>query len=224
MNRLIRLAKSSIGAKAVMALTGVALLGFVVVHLTGKLLIFSGPDTLNAYAASLHSMGNLLHLARAGLLAAVVLHIASAYRLTLLNRSARPGEYRQTAPKVSSYATRTMAWSGTIVLAFILFHLAHFTFGAVQPEAYAWADQTSPNVYKMVVVGFSSVPIAASYIVAIARLGMHLSHGVTSMFQSLGVRHPRYDTLIAKVGPTFAILYALANISMPVAVLAGWIA
>ena len=224
MDGLIRLAKSSIGAKAVMALTGVALLGFVVVHLTGNLLIFSGPDALNAYAAWLHSLGNLLNVARAGLLAAVVLHIASAYRLTLLNRSARPVEYRQTAPEGSSYATRTMAWSGTIVLAFILFHLAHFTFGTVQPEAYAWADQTSPNVYKMVVVGFSSVPIAASYIVAIALLGMHLSHGVTSMFQSLGVRHPRYDALIAKVGPTFAILYVLANISMPVAVLAGWIA
>ncbi len=224
MDGLIRLAKSSIGAKAVMAITGVALLGFVVVHLTGNLLIFSGEEALNEYAAWLHSLGNLLNVARAGLLAAVLLHIASAFRLTQLNRKARPVSYRMTAPEVSNYATRTMAWSGTIVLAFILFHLAHFTYGIVQPEVFAWANPDSPNVYGMVIAGFQSVPIAASYILAIALLGMHLSHGVTSMFQSLGARHPRYDATLAKIGPTFAALYVLANISMPVAVLAGWIA
>jgi succinate dehydrogenase / fumarate reductase cytochrome b subunit len=223
MNGFAAFLKSSIGAKTVMAITGIMLVGFVIAHLSGNLLIFSGdPETINSYAVWLRSLGAGLWFLRIGLILAVILHIASAIRLSMLNKAARPVAYQMTRPEVSSYASRTMAWSGVIVLAFIVYHLLHFTWGQVQPESYAWSGNEA-NVYAMVVAGFQVPAIAISYVVAIALLGMHLSHGLTSMFQSLGMNHPKYNDLIRKIGPVTATLYVLANISIPLSILMGWV-
>ena len=223
MNGFAAFLKSSIGAKAVMAITGIMLFGFVIAHLSGNLLIFSGdPETINSYAVWLRSLGAGLWFLRIGLILAVILHIASAIRLNSLNKAARPVAYQQTSPEVSSYASRTMVWSGLIVLAFIVYHLLHFTWGKVQPESYAWSGNEA-NVYAMVVAGFQVPAIAISYVVAIALLGMHLSHGLTSMFQSLGLNHSKYNDLIRKIGPATATLYVLANISIPLSILMGWV-
>ncbi len=225
MSWMSRTLQSSIGAKAVMAVTGVMLVGFVVAHLAGNLLIFAGRDALNDYAEWLRSLGGLLWLARLGLIGAVVLHIVSAIRIVRQNNAARPVAYRVVKPAVSNYATRTMQYSGFIVLAFIVFHLLHFTLGVVDPDAYQLeqmvGESARHDVYNMVIAGFSVPAVAISYVVAMILLSMHLSHGITSMFQTLGFNHPKYQGLIEKAGPAIGIILALGYISIPAAVLFG---
>lgn len=225
MSWMTRTLGSSIGAKAVMAITGVALVGFVIAHMAGNLLVFAGKDAFNDYAETLQSLGALLWVARIGLLAAVALHIGSAIRLNKLNAEARPVAYRVITPSVSSYATRTMKYSGYILFAFIVYHLLHFTLGVTDPDAYALTETVDGvkrhDVYAMVVAGFKNPIVSISYIVAMLLLSMHLSHGVSSLFQSLGVNHPKYNDAIGKVGPAVGALVALGFISIPAGVLAG---
>jgi succinate dehydrogenase / fumarate reductase cytochrome b subunit len=225
MSWMTRTLGSSIGAKAVMAVTGLALVGFVLAHMLGNLLVFAGQSAFNDYAATLQSLGGLLWVARIGLLAAVALHIGSALRLNQLNASARPVAYRMITPSVSSYATRTMKYSGYIVFAFIVYHLLHFTLGVTDPEAYALSETVEGvkrhDVYGMVIAGFKNPVVSISYIIAMVLLSMHLSHGVSSLFQSLGVNHPKYNGMIEKVGPSVGALVAIGFISIPAAVLAG---
>jgi succinate dehydrogenase / fumarate reductase, cytochrome b subunit len=209
--------RSSIGRKVVMAVTGAILFGFVLGHMTGNLLVYLGPEALNGYAVFLREFlhGAGLWVARAVLLAAVVLHIWSATSLTLASRRARPVAYAEQKWKESTYASRTMRWSGVILFAFIVYHLMHFTFGNVHPTF------IEGDVYHNFIAGFRSVPVSAVYIVAMIFLGLHLRHGVWSMFQTLGVSHPRYIAM-AKTGAwIFAAIIVLGNISFPLAVLAG---
>jgi succinate dehydrogenase / fumarate reductase, cytochrome b subunit len=225
MSWMTRTLGSSIGAKAVMAVTGLALIGFVIAHMLGNLLVFAGQSAFNDYAATLQSLGGLLWVARIGLLGAVALHIGSAVRLNLLNASARPVAYKMITPSVSSYATRTMKYSGYILFAFIVYHLLHFTLGVTDPDAYALSETVDGvqrhNVYGMVIAGFKNPVVSISYIIAMVLLSMHLSHGISSLFQSLGINHPKYNGMIEKVGPTAGALVALGFISIPAAVLAG---
>lgn len=215
-------AKSSIGAKVVMGTTGLLLVGFIFAHMAGNLLVFAGQDALNAYAANLKDMGALLWVARGGLLALAALHIASAIRLTQLNRAARPERYRRPATIQTGLSARTMALSGLLLLSFIVFHLLHFTFGATHPEHFSQIDSLGRHdVYSMVIAGFREPAVAISYAVAMVLLALHLNHGVSSMFQSLGLRTPRYRSVIDKLGPTLAVIVFLGNTSMPVAVLTG---
>ena len=206
---------SSIGKKLIMAVTGVILFGFVVGHMLGNLQIYMGPEKLNAYAALLKSMGALLWAVRFGLLATVALHIWAATSLTLTSWSARPAGYRVTTYEESNYASRTMRWSGPILGAFIVYHLLHFTVGSAHP------DFDHVDIYSNVVLGFSVPWVSAVYIVAMLGLGFHMYHGVWSMFQSLGLNHPRYNVLRRIIAVAFTLIVVIGNISIPVAVLTG---
>jgi succinate dehydrogenase / fumarate reductase cytochrome b subunit len=208
---------SSIGKKVVMAVTGVALFGFVIAHMLGNLQVYLGPEALNAYAAGLRHLGALLWLARLGLLVAVVLHIWSAYSLTQMNRAARPEGYREKEHRESTYASRTMRWSGVFLFLFIVYHLMHFTFGNVHP------DFIPGDVYHNFVVGFRQTLVSVVYILAMLALGLHLYHGVWSFLQTLGLSHPRYNHLRHAFATLVTVIVVAGNISMPLAVLAGWI-
>ncbi|MFM8979709.1 MAG: succinate dehydrogenase cytochrome b subunit [Planctomycetia bacterium] len=219
--------KTTIGAKTLMALTGLALLGFVLVHMLGNLQIFLGRDALNGYAAQLQSLGGLLWVARGGLLAVLVVHVAMAIRLTRANRMARPVAYVSAQPQVTCYAARTMLMSGLIVLAFAAYHLLHFTLGVTHPQHHALTTvlggKTVHDVYSMVVLGFREVPVALGYLVAQALLALHLSHGASSLFQSLGVTHPTLKALQSRAGPALALLIFAGNASIVLACWLGWV-
>lgn len=222
MNWLARFLRSSIGGKVLVALTGAALLFFVIGHLLGNLQIFLGQDALNAYAKKLHDMPAVLWVARIGLLGAVGAHIVLSMRLAIANRAARPVPYATPATVQASFASRTMVYTGPMIAAFVLYHLLHFTFGVVQSDAAHLVDSAGRHdVYSMVVRGFQSPLIALTYIVAMVLLGIHLKHGITSLFQTLGLRHPRYDRLVGTVGGGLAWGLAIGNCAIPAAVLAG---
>lgn len=207
-----------------MAVTGVLLLGFVVGHLLGNLQIFLGQEQLNAYAATLHGMPALLWGARLGLLVIVGLHIWAAVVLTLENRRARPEGYRKPGTLQASYASRTMRYSGIIVLAFIIYHLLHFTAQVTHPEYSELRDQADRHdVYGMVIAGFSSPLVSGFYILSMFLLAMHLSHGISSMLQTMGLRNSGTRSMIGSISWGFAALIFIGNISIPLAVLFGFI-
>jgi succinate dehydrogenase / fumarate reductase cytochrome b subunit len=209
---------SSIGKKVVMAVTGLALFGFVIAHMVGNLQVYLGPEVLNAYAKALRDLGPLLWVARIALLVAVALHIWAAYTLTLMNRAARPVGYREKEHRESTYASRTMRWSGVLLALFIVYHLMHLTWGSAHPDF-----NHSGDVYHNFVVGFRPLLVTGVYVVAMLFLGLHLYHGVWSLMQTLGLSHPRYDTLRHAFAALVAVVVVVGNISMPVAVLAGWV-
>ena len=209
--------RSSIGKKVVMAASGAVLFGFVVGHMLGNLQVYLGPAALNTYAEKLRHLGPLLWGVRAVLLAAVAVHIASAWSLTRASQAARPVGYRERANRESTYASRTMRWGGVILLLFIVYHLMHFTFGNAHP------DFVPGDVFHNFVVGFRSPPVSGFYIAAMIALGFHLYHGVWSMLQTLGLSHPRYDHLRHSFATLVAVVVVAGNISFPLAVLTGLI-
>ncbi len=211
--------QTTVGKKAIMAVTGIILFGFVVGHLLGNLQIYQGAEKLDHYAVALRKLGPLLWGTRIVLLLSVALHIWSSFELWLLQREARPVKYVKKANLNSTYASRTMMWSGPIVLAFVIYHLLNFTFGSVHPGG----PFVHGAVYNNVVSSFQVWPVSAFYIIAMIMLCYHLYHGLWSMFQSLGFSHPVYTPWIQLMAKVFAILIALGNISIPVAVLAGYI-
>ena len=215
----LRFWQTTVGKKAVMAVTGFILFGFVVGHLLGNLQIYESPTKLNAYSAWLHSMPPLLWGARITLLVSVVLHIWAAFQLWQLQRAARPIGYVKKVNAHSTYASRTMIWSGPILLAFIIFHLLHLTFGTIHPGG----PFIEPDVYNNVVTGFQFWPVSLFYIIAMIMLCYHLYHGLWSMFQTLGFSHPVYTPVLRILAKLAAILIAAGNISIPIAVLAGLI-
>ena len=229
MNLLQRTFGSSLGKKFVMALTGGALFLFVIGHMLGNLQIFLGPDALNAYGHFLQSTPEILWPARLGLLAMVVLHVWSAVKLSAENRAARPVAYAtNTAPAAASYASRTMLMSGLIVGAFIIYHLLHFTaqvpglnFTGQDFEALHDAKQRH-DVFKMMVLGFNQPLVAGFYMLAMALLCLHLSHGVSAMFQSLGWRNKIYGPGLNCFARGAALVIFLGNCSIPIAVLLGY--
>ena len=208
---------STIGRKVIMAVTGAILFGFVLVHMIGNLQVYLGPEALNHYGVFLREMlhGAGLWIARAILLTAVILHIWSATSLTLTSRRARPEGYRLEKWKESTYASRTMRWGGVILLLFIIYHLLHFTTGTLH-QSFIEGD-----VYHNFVAGFRVVPVSLFYIFAMLALGLHLRHGLWSMFQTLGVSHPRYIRMAHIAAWIFAAIVVIGNISFPLAVLAG---
>jgi succinate dehydrogenase / fumarate reductase cytochrome b subunit len=217
--RATGLFRSTVGRKAIMAVTGVVLLGFVFLHMVGNLQLYLGRAALNHYAAFLRQFlhGGGIWIARAVLLGSVGLHIWSATTLTLDSWRARPVRYRRWEPDASDYASRTIRWSAYILFLFIVFHLMDLTFGNANPSF------VPGDVYGNVVSSFSSWPVAVAYIVAMLALGLHVRHGVWSLCRTLGVRHPRY----VRMARTFALLFALTivvgNCSFPLAVLLGWV-
>lgn len=222
MNTFNRLLGSSLGKKYVMAITGLALFGFVIIHMIGNLQIFLGPDVLNTYAAFLKSKPLLVWGARLGLLVIVSFHVWAAVRLTQANRAARPVSYAVQTPIVASYASRTMVVSGVIMASFIIYHLLHFTTGGVDPELLKFRDALGRHdVYRMVVRGFSN-PLAASfYILGMVLLGLHLSHGISALFQSLGLRNRAWGCFLDRFAKIAAAVIFIGNCSIPLAVMAG---
>jgi succinate dehydrogenase / fumarate reductase cytochrome b subunit len=220
---------SSIGKKFIMAITGMALFLFVVLHLVGNLQVFLGPEAINRYGDFLQTNKELLWPARIGLLIIVGLHIWSAVKLSAENKAARPQEYAHHEIVAASYASRTMLMSGLIILAFIIYHLLHFT---VQVPAVNLVDsdfsglhdtEGRHDVYAMMVIGFSNPLVCLFYIVGQFLLFMHLGHGLGAMFQSLGWKSPAYTPLITKFAKVVSWLVFVGYISIPIAVLLGFI-
>ena len=222
MNRVRALLLSSIGRKVVMAVTGLLLLGFLVVHLIGNLYVFEGREPLNGYAAWLKS-NPLLWPARFALLAAFALHVWIGVSLARANRAARPVAYRRKLVEpAATRVSRSMVVTGLLVLAFVIFHLAHFTWGWILPEAHAMVDaQGRHDVYGMVRAGLGTPWIAAAYVVAMAVLALHLAHAGQSLLQTLGVRFEPSNRLVR--GAAFAVVALLAagNLALPALVFLG---
>ena len=218
MNRSDAFACSTIGRKVVIAVTGLVLFGFVFAHMLGNLQMFL-PDheAINHYGKFLREMlhGGGIWVARAVLLGSVSLHIWAAWSLTRTSWKARPVPYKVVTPDASSYASRTMRWSGPIVFLFIVYHLLHFTVGSVHPAF------EEGQIYRNVIVGFSFWPVAVAYVIAILALGLHLRHGAWSMLQTLGASHPQWDRLRNLAATAFTVIIVLGFISVPLAVLAG---
>jgi succinate dehydrogenase / fumarate reductase cytochrome b subunit len=228
---------STIGGKVVMALTGLGLLGFVFFHMLGNLQIFLGQDAVNKYAKFLKDQGALLWVARIGLLTLFLLHIVIAIRLKMHSLAARPIPYYFRNTIKATLSSRTMVMTGLVILAFVLFHLAHFTLGLVQeanvvnprgePQVKNFLDlrdgQGRPDVYSMTIYGFMSPYVTITYVVAMLILGFHLRHGIASLFQTLGFRHPRYTSWIERLGAVLMAVIVIGNCSMPLAVLFGFI-
>jgi succinate dehydrogenase / fumarate reductase, cytochrome b subunit len=228
MNFCKALFESSLGRKYLMALTGVALLLFVIGHLAGNLQVFAGRDKLNAYAHFLQANQGLLWMARVGLLVAVALHIWAALKLAAENKAARPIGYAETKWHKASYASRTMVMSGLIVAAFVVYHLLHFT---VQVRAVNLTGTDFPSlqdnrgrhdVFAMMILGFSSPWVSLFYLIAMGLLCMHLGHGASSMFQSLGLKNKPYGAWIDRCALVAATLIFAGYASIPVAILLGY--
>ena len=213
---------SPIGRKWIVALTGIVLVLFVIGHLLGNLSIFVGPDAMNAYAAFLKSTGELLWVVRLVLLTCVVLHIWFTITLWRENLAARPQKYAVKNELGTTVYARLMRISGLTVLAFVLYHLAQFTWEAFNPEYKTWVDaQGRHDVYRMVVTAFECPFVSGFYILAVGLLGMHLSHGIASLFQTLGITTEKMRPLFEKGGLIVAWIIFLGFASIPTSVLLG---
>ena len=205
-----------------MALTGVFLFGWIFAHMLGNVKIYLGQEHMNEYARFLRTMGapampnsGLLWMMRAAMAVAIWLHIQSATQLTLMNRRARPIDYAGRDVVQASYAARTMRWGGVIIALFIVYHLLHLTFGTVHPNF------IENDPYHNVVAGFQVWWVSAFYILANLALGLHLYHGLWSMFNSLGLNHPKFNAWKRTFATAFALIITTVNVSFPVAVLTG---
>lgn len=227
---------TSVGSKIVVALTGLALVGFVIVHMLGNLQIFIGPEALNDYAHFLKSVPEILWAARIGLLTLFVVHVVLAVQLRLNSDRTRQTPYVYERKLVTTRSARYMLISGLMVLFFILYHLAHFTLGWTQSVTVldeatgrsvsrTFFELRDPkgyqDVYAMVIYGFQQPMVSGLYIIAQLLLAMHLYHGVSSAFQTLGINHYRINAILSWVGPVLAAVIAIGNISIPVAILTG---
>jgi len=228
MNIVTQIFDSSLGKKYIMALTGFGLFGFVVAHLIGNLQIFLGPETINRYGAFLQGLGELLWVARISLLAMVLLHIWAAIKISAENKAARPIAYQTYNPTTASYASRTMLMSGLIIFFFIIYHLLHFT---VQIPGINFTNEDFKtlhdakdrhDVFAMMILGFRQPVVSIFYIIAIGLLSLHLSHGVGSIFQSLGWKKKSYAGLIDGFAKAISIFIFVGYISIPIAILLGF--
>ncbi len=222
MSWIVSFYRSSIGKKAVMAVTGFFMFGWIFLHMAGNLKVYLGPDHYNEYARFLITMGApllppkfALIVVRTLLLIAAYLHIDSATRLTLMNRAARPVGYSQRTYPAATYAARTMRWGGFIILLFVFYHLGHLTFGTFHP------NYIEGDVYHNFVTGFQVWWVSAFYIVANLALGLHLYHGLASMFESVGLNHPNLNPWKKAFATAFALIVTVGNLSFPVMVLIG---
>jgi len=220
---LLRFYKSAVGKKWVMAVTGLMLMGFVIFHLIGNLKLFLSKEEINLYGEALRNMPGhllprtfLLWTLRIGLIAAFVLHLHSAYSLTILNRKARPQRYQSKRDYVAAnFASRTMRWTGIIVLLFLVFHLMDLTWGTANSE---WVRG---DPYNNLVYSLQRPAVAIAYAVANIALAFHLYHGAWSMFQSMGVNNVRINRLRRTFATAFAGIILIGNLSFPIMVQTG---
>jgi succinate dehydrogenase / fumarate reductase cytochrome b subunit len=225
---LLDLYGTAVGKKYAMAISGIAMMGFVLFHMIGNLKMYQGAADLDGYAAFLKKLlyplapkESVLWILRLGLISMLLLHLHAAWSLTQLNRKARPVKYQSSRDyQIANFASRSMRWSGIIVLAFIVWHLLDLTFGVVHPGA-TNGEFVREDVYANVVASFDRVPVALFYVVANILLGIHLFHGVWSIFQSLGWNNPRFNRWRRAFATGFAGVVVVGNVSFPIAVLAG---
>jgi succinate dehydrogenase / fumarate reductase cytochrome b subunit len=209
--------RSTIGRKIVMAVSGIVLVVYVVGHMTGNLLAFQGRARLDGYAHFLQSSAPILWTVRTVLLLATILHIHSAYSLTRDARAARPAGYARRDVLISTVGSRTMRWGGVLLLVFIVYHILHFTTGTVHP------DFVRGQVYDNLVTGLRVPAVAVFYLLAMLALALHLSHGAWSLFQTLGLTHPRLERGRRGLAVVLAIVVPAGFAAIPLAVLLGWL-
>lgn len=224
---IVELYGSALGKKYAMAISGIVGLGYVVAHLIGNLKIYLGAEAIDHYGHFLRESLLVpilpehvtLWLLRLVLIAALVIHLHAAWALTVMNRKARPEDYQGPRDYVAAdFAARTMRWTGIVVLAFILFHLADLTWGTTNPEF------VRGEVYDNVVASFQRAPVAVFYVIAQLALGMHLYHGTWSLFQSLGLNNRRFNAYRRQLAIGITAVIVIGNISFPIAVLTGIVA
>jgi len=206
---------STIGKKVIMALTGAVLFGFLIGHMLGNLQVFLGREVMNHYAETLHGNLPLLWGVRILLLVSVLLHTWAAVQLTALKAAARPVAYVKPGNVQASTGSRTMMLSGPVIALFVIGHLLHLTTGTIHPQF------VELHAFENVVNAFSNPIASGLYIIAMILVGFHLSHGIWSMFQSVGFSHPRYTPLIKKFSGVFAWVLIAGFIAVPISVLAG---
>ena len=216
--------KSSLGNKYLMAITGVLLYGFVMTHLLGNLLVFAGRDAINTYGQGLANLPfGLLWLLRFGLLLVFVIHVRTAFCLNQRNRSARPVGYARFQNLQLSFASRYMIHTGIVILAFIAFHICHYTF-AIVPGTNVNVDALGrKDIYQMVLDGFQQPVVSITYVVAMIALGVHLQHGLKSLFQSLGLHHKMLNGFLKCFAPLLGWMVAGGNIFIVIAIWFGLI-
>jgi succinate dehydrogenase / fumarate reductase cytochrome b subunit len=226
MNRFSRVVRSSVGAKFIMALTGLGLMLFVIGHMIGNLLIYGGTDALNSYAHGLTEHPVLLWTVRGGLLTIFLIHLLLAFRLTREDDAARPIRYVHESTIQASWASRHMLLTGFVLLVFVIYHLLHFTFGVVDPSHFKSNLPSDPKEYAdvagMVVAGFRQWQVSLAYLIAQVFLGLHLWHGGSSWLQHLGLNGRGYDVIVNNFGAAVAILVVVGNCSIPLVILMGW--
>jgi succinate dehydrogenase cytochrome b subunit len=216
MNRVRALWTSSVGKKAVMAVTGLIMLAYLITHVLANLLIFQGPEKINAYSRFLHGTGGALWAARLVLLAAVGLHIVAAVQLASRRRAARPIGYAAgRESQVSTLASRTIRWGGALILVFLVYHILHFTLGTVHPSF------VEGDPYHNVVAGFSNPLVVLFYEVALVAVGLHLYHGIWSSGRSLGVSSPSPQPLRRQLALVLSVMVWAGFTVIPLAVYAG---
>jgi len=218
------LTQKSVARKIVMGVTGIFLLLFIIGHMLGNSTIFAGQGSLNSYAHHIHSLGPLLWLERIFLSVVAVVHIGLAVLLTLENRQARPTGYVKRHYVRSTVFSRTMIYSGLMILAFVVFHLLHFTFRVTHPEISHLTDAAGRHdVYTMVVHSFQQGLIVLIYLVGLAALLFHLSHGILSLFQTMGWNSDRFISFFDKSGKGAAIVLFIGFMAVPVSILLGFL-
>jgi succinate dehydrogenase / fumarate reductase cytochrome b subunit len=215
LNHVYRFYQTTVGKKAIMAVTGLILFSFVIGHLAGNLQVFEGREKMDAYGVFLRSLPAALYAARIVLIISVTLHIVTTVQLARLKQTARPIGYVKKNNAAGSYASRTMYWSGPIIAAFVIYHLAQFTYRVTDTRF------IEGRIYDNLVITFQQPYISILYIIAMVLLGFHLSHGFWSMFQSLGIVSPAYSPYIKLLAQALAIIITVGFISIPICVLAG---
>ncbi|PLY03737.1 MAG: succinate dehydrogenase/fumarate reductase cytochrome b subunit [Desulfuromonas sp.] len=214
---------STVGRKILMAVTGLMLVGFITVHLLGNLSIFWGADAINAYAKHLHDLGPLVWIFRLVMLCLFAIHITFGVQLYLENKAANPEPYAVQKTLVTTFSAKTMVFTGLIILAFLIYHLLHFTVQVTNPDISAHnlpLVDGHLDVFTMVVMSFQKVFIAIIYLIAMVALFLHLSHGVSSWVQTLGWSTGPSQDKVTALGKLVAIVYGLAYIAIPLFILA----
>jgi len=220
----MRLLSDSIGRKAVVAVTGLLMVLFLVVHLLGNATIFAGPDGINAYAEKLHGLGPFVWAFRLVMLVLLALHAIFAVLLTLENRAANPGKYAVKRMLKATFAGETMIWTGLLLLAFLVYHLLQFTV-RITPDIVLGNDaKNRVDVFTMVLTSFRITPISLVYVAAMVTLFLHLSHGIQSIFQSIGLNNDKTMPQFGLLGNLASALFLIGYSAIPVLILAGILA
>jgi succinate dehydrogenase / fumarate reductase, cytochrome b subunit len=218
------LTNTSVGKKVLMAVTGIVTFGFVTGHMLGNLQVYMGPDQINHYAEALHKLGPILWLIRSFLFVSFAVHVWYGIQLKLENWAARPESYKCQSTVQATLASRTMIWTGLVILVFVVYHLLHYTVRVTNPEYQALADTTGRfDVYSMVIMGFSNYLVSGFYLIGVALLSYHLSHAVASMVQTFGLHTPQWQKRLEAIAWFFTIFLFLGYAAVPVGVMAGWL-